>query len=231
MDHRLSTIVLWLLACVFGALSARDAMAQPGACTTATSVCEGWVATGPGPQRLRVYRSHALDTANPAIQRALVLVHGPTTPCSLNRKEDSVSSPVDSANLLIKLYELRREPAMREARAWYAYDFNPSSFDEVMATLAGPDSGRFRMVSSYWDMAASFVNHGAIDEQMFNDANGEQVVVFAKLEPFVAEYRERLGSESYFAHLEKLVMKRPGAKELMAATRERFRRIAATRQR
>ncbi len=141
-----------------------------------------------------------------------------------------MSSPVDSANLLIKLYELRREPTMRDARDWFACDFNPSSIDEVMGTLAGPNSGRFRMVSSYWDMAASFVNNGAIDEQMFNDANGEQLVVFAKLEPFVAEYRQRLGSESYFAQLEKLVMKHPGAKELMAATRERFRAMAAARR-
>jgi hypothetical protein len=141
-----------------------------------------------------------------------------------------VSSPVDSAKLLIKLYELRREPTMREARDWFARDFNPSSIDEVMGTLAGPNSGRFRMVSSYWDMAASFVNNGAIDEQMFNDANGEQVVVFAKLEPFVAEYRQRLGSESYFAQLEKLVTKRPGAKELLASTRERFRGMAEARR-
>ncbi len=141
-----------------------------------------------------------------------------------------MSSPVDSANLLIKLYELRREPTMRDARDWFARDFNPASFEEVMAVLAGPHSGRFRMVSSYWDMAASFVNNGAIDEQMFNDANGEQVVVFAKLEPFVADYRQRLGSEAYFAQLEKLVMKRPGAKELMASTRERFRAMAAARR-
>lgn len=141
-----------------------------------------------------------------------------------------MSSPVDSANLLMKLYELRRDPVMREARDWFARDFNPASFDEIMGALAGPNSGRFRMVSSYWDMAASFVNNGAIDEQMFNDANGEQVVVFAKLEPFVAEYRKRLGSESYFAQLEKLVMKRPGAKELMASTRERFRAMAEARR-
>jgi hypothetical protein len=141
----------------------------------------------------------------------------------------SVSSPVDSANLLIKLYELRRDPVMRDARDWYAREFNPTSFDEVMAALAGPNSGRFRMVSSYWDMAASFVNNGAIDEQMFNDANGEHVLVFAKLEPFVAEYRQRLGSDAYFAQLEKLVMKQPGIKEVLAATRERFRAMAAAR--
>jgi hypothetical protein len=141
-----------------------------------------------------------------------------------------VSSPVDSANLLLKLYELRREPTMRDARDWFARDFNPTSIDEVMAALAGPNSGRFRMVSSYWDMAASFVNNGAIDEKMFNDANGEQVVVFAKLEPFVAEYRKRLGSQAYFAQLEKLVMKMPDAKNVLAATRDRFRAMAAARQ-
>ena len=141
-----------------------------------------------------------------------------------------MSSPVDSANLLIKLYELRREPTMRDARDCFARDYNPTSFDEILAALAGPNSGRFRMVSSYWDMAASFVNNGAIDEQMFNDANGEQVVVFAKLEPFVAEYRQRMGSDSYFAQLEKLVMKRPGAKDILAATRDRFRAMPAARQ-
>ncbi len=141
-----------------------------------------------------------------------------------------MSSPVDSANLLLKLYELRREPTMREARDWYARDFNPTTIDEVTAALMGPNSGRFRMVTSYWDMAASFVNNGAIDEQMFNDANGEQAVVFAKIEPFVGEYRQRMGSEAYFAQLEKLVMKRPGAKEAMAAVRERFRAMAAARR-
>ena len=141
-----------------------------------------------------------------------------------------MSSPVDSANLLLKLYELRRDPVMRDARDWFAREFNPTSFDEVMAALAGANSGRFRMVSSYWDMAASFVNNGAIDEQMFNDANGEHVLVFAKLEPFLAEYRQRLGSDSYFAQLEKLVTKQPGVKQVLAATRERFRAMAAARR-
>ena len=141
-----------------------------------------------------------------------------------------MSSPVDSAKLLIKLYELRREPTMREARTWFAFDFNPSSIDEVMGTLAGPNSGRFRMVSSYWDMAASLVNNGAIDEQMFNDANAEQFVVFAKVEPFVAAYREMMGNPGAWSHLEKAVMKTPGAKERLAATRERFRAMAAARR-
>ena len=136
------------------------------------------------------------------------------------------SSPYESATLLIRLYELRRDPTMREARDWYARGFNPNTIEDVMQVVSGPHSGHFRMVTSYWDMVASFVLNGAIDEQMFNDANGEQVVAFAKIAPLLGEYRERLGLPGYLANLEKLVMKRPGAKESMAALRDRFRALA-----
>jgi hypothetical protein len=138
-------------------------------------------------------------------------------------------SPYESADLLIKLYELRRDPTMREARTWFAREFHPASVDDVLAAVSGPHSGHFRMVTSYWDMAASFVANGAIDEQMFNDANGEQLVVLAKLEPFLADYRARVGNPNYLAHVEKLVMRRTGAKEALAGLRERFRAMAAPR--
>jgi hypothetical protein len=140
-----------------------------------------------------------------------------------------MSTPYESATLLIRLYELRREPTMREARNWFAREFNPTSIDEVMQALSGPHSPHFRMVITYWDMAASFVLNGAIDEKMFNDANGEQVVVFAKLEPFLAEYRTRTGNPTYLSSLETIVLKRPGAKESLPGIRERFRAMAATR--
>ena len=137
-----------------------------------------------------------------------------------------MSSAYESATLLIRLYELRREPTMRDARGWYARDFNPSSVDEIMQAMGGPHSGHFRMVTSYWDMAASFVLNEAIDEKMFNDANGEQLVVFAKLEPFITDYRAKMGNPAYLGSLEKLVMKRDRAKEQMASIRERFRAMA-----
>ena len=138
-----------------------------------------------------------------------------------------MSSPYEGATLIIRLYELRRDPTMREARNWYARSFNPTSIDEVMQAVSGPNSAYFRMVTSYWDMACSFVLNGAIDEQMFNDANGEQHVVFSKIEPFVAEYRAKMGNPTYLASLEKLVMKTAGAPERMARLRERFRAMAA----
>jgi len=149
----------------------------------------------------------------------------PTTDYPL---EEHVSSAYESANLLLKLYETRRDPTMRQARNWFV-TFNPNSADEISAVMRGEHSAYFRMVTSFWDMAASFVNNGAIDEQMFNDANGEHVVVFAKVEPFLAGFRTQLGSPQYLAQLEQLVMRIPNAKERLATTRERFRQMAAAR--
>lgn len=138
-------------------------------------------------------------------------------------------SPYESADLIMKLYELRREATMREARTWYALSFNPDSADELARTMNGPNSAHFRMVVSYWDMAASFVNNAAIDEKMFTDANGEHMVVFAKIEPFLAEHRSRMGNPAFMANLEKLIMKSPDAKQALASIRERFKQIAAMR--
>ena len=137
------------------------------------------------------------------------------------------STPYESATLLIRLYELRREETMREARNWFAREFNPNSIDDVMAALMGPNSGHFRMVTSYWDMVASFVLNGAIDEQMFNDASGEQIGVFAKMEPFLAGLPQAHGQPALPHQLEQVVMRRPGAKEQLAGIREWFKQRAA----
>lgn len=138
-----------------------------------------------------------------------------------------MSSPYESATLLIRLYELRRDPTMREARNWYARSFNPDTLEDVLQAVQGPNSAHFRMVTSYWDMAAAFVLNGAIDGQMFADANGEHHVIFAKIEPFMADYRVRMANPLSLLSLEKLVMNTPGAPERMASLRERFRAMAS----
>ena len=133
-----------------------------------------------------------------------------------------------SAELIMKLYELRREEVMRQARNWY-FTFNPESAEDITAVARGKHSAYYRMVTSYWDMACSFVNHGAIDEQMFNDANGEQHFVFAKIEPYIAQLREMSNNPHYLAHLEKLVMRQPEAATRLAHLREMTKRMMAAR--
>ncbi len=132
-------------------------------------------------------------------------------------------SKVESADLIMKLYELRREDKMREARAWFVAFFPESAADIMKAMISAETSANYRMVTTYWDMAASFINHGAIDEEMFSEITGEHVVVFSKIEPFLGELRETMG-ENYLKNLEKLLMKEPGAKEMLAQRRELMKR-------
>ena len=139
-----------------------------------------------------------------------------------------MSTKHESMMGIMKLYELRREETMRKARDWFV-TFNPSSIQDIVDTFTGEHSAYYRMVTTYWDMAASFVNHGAIDEQMFNDANLEHIAVFAKVEPFLAEIRTMSKMPQYLANLEQLVMRQPNAKEMLADVRERMKAISAAR--
>ena len=131
------------------------------------------------------------------------------------------------ADLILKLYDLRREATMREARNWF-FTFNPTTIGEYMETMFGEHSGHLRMVVSYWDMAASLVNNGAIDEQMFNDANAEHLFVFAKIEPILEDMRKLMNAPEALGHFETLIRRIPDNKEKLAAIRERIKMIQAT---
>ena len=134
-----------------------------------------------------------------------------------------------SADLILKLYDLRRETKMREARAWFG-TFMPESAEEIMQTISNPESSaNYRMVTSYWDMACSFVNHGAIDAEMFNDANAEQVFVFAKFQPFLEEIRANSSNPSALRHLEQAVLAMPGAEERVGRARAMSKAVARAR--
>ena len=128
------------------------------------------------------------------------------------------------ADLILKLYELRREKTMREARTWF-FMFNPKGKEDFIDVLTSDRSGLYRMVISYWDMACSFVNNGAIDAQMFNDANGEHLFVFAKLEPFLPALREEMGNPNFLAHLEKVVKECPDYETKLANIRTRMAKL------
>lgn len=136
-------------------------------------------------------------------------------------------SKYESAKLILELYDLRREATMRKARDWM-FMFNPTSAEDFEKTMMDPEVGAYlRMVTSYWDMAATMVNQGAIDADMFNETNGEHIGVFAKLEPFLAEMREKWQMPEAFANLEKVIMNRPDGAERVKKTQEWMKDIQA----
>jgi hypothetical protein len=122
---------------------------------------------------------------------------------------------------ILKLYELRRDEKMRAARAWYFSEFAPQSAMDIIALYRGgePASAYFRMVTSFWDMAASFVLNDALDEKTFLDSGTEHILVYAKIQPFLAEIRQLFGEPDYLINLEQLMQRIPNIETKLEARR------------
>lgn len=129
-------------------------------------------------------------------------------------------------NLILKLYELRRDPELRAARRWYLERFHPQGAEDVVQLMVSgfEGSAAFRMVVTYWEMAAALVNRGAVDEALFQEANSEHVAVLCKLHPFLPELRAKFQDAGYLGQLERLVLRVPEAEALMARRRKLFER-------
>ena len=112
---------------------------------------------------------------------------------------------------ILKLYELRRNKQMRAARQWYFSEFAPTSAMDIVGLYRGGEraSANFRMVTSYWDTAASLVLNDGIDRKMFLDANTEHVFIYAKIADYLAEVREIFREPDFLIHLETLVRSLP----------------------
>jgi len=114
------------------------------------------------------------------------------------------------AQLIMQLYDLRREPEMRKARAWWLGEFWPESADDflkVVWAMGSQENNWLRQVAGYWSMAASFVLQGALNEDLFLQpaVSGEMYFLLAKVHPFLEELREKMGDPQFFANIEKVI--------------------------
>ena len=138
--------------------------------------------------------------------------------------DKATSSDVE---LILKLYDLRREPEMRKARNWWITAFAPQSIDDIMKigmALGSQENNWLRQVAGYWEMAASFVLHGALNQDLFLEGSfsGEMFVIFGKIQPFLKELREKMQNPTAFGNVEKLIMNAKGGPERLKQTQERI---------
>lgn len=113
------------------------------------------------------------------------------------------------AQVILKLYNLRREAEMRKARAWWLGEFWPKSvedFTKVSAAMGTQENNWLRQVSGYWEMAASLAVHGAVSSDLFLEPSfsGEMFFLFAKVNPFLKELREKI-SPTMLRNVEQLI--------------------------
>jgi len=140
-----------------------------------------------------------------------------------------MATPFESAQLNLQLFDLRREPVLREARSWFLLDFHPESLAEFVAAVTGDRNASIRMVLGYWDMAASLVTTGAIDADAFRAAHGEMFGTFCKVQPFLAEMRAVSGEAEFCRHFEAVVMGAPDADAILTRRRNGLRAAASAR--
>jgi hypothetical protein len=142
------------------------------------------------------------------------------------------ATPAD-AQVLMQLYDLRREPEMRKARTWWLAEFWPNSPDDFMKAamaMGTQENAWLRQVGGYWGMAASFVLSGAVNQELFLQPAicGEMFFLFAKIYPFVAELREKLDDPEAFANIEKVIKSTKWGRDRLQFT---LKRIAMAKER
>src|SRR5450432_287316 len=126
------------------------------------------------------------------------------------------------AQVILKLYNLRREAEMRKARAWWLGEFWPRSvedFTKVSAAMGTQENNWLRQVSGYWEMAASLAVHGALSADLFLEPSfsGEMFFLFAKVNPFLKELREKI-SPTMLRNVEQLIKSSKSSREFFKRT-------------
>ncbi len=139
----------------------------------------------------------------------------------------------EQGDLQLKIFDLRREARLRQARDWFAKNFHAESLDEGMKIAPmGTEAGTFyMMVVSYWDQACAYLNHGLLHEDLFFETSGEFYFVWERVKPGINEGRQRFSNPLYLANLEKAATRfeawmenrAPGA---LAAMRQMMKQMA-----
>jgi hypothetical protein len=138
----------------------------------------------------------------------------------------------EDAQVVMRLYDLRRETEMRKARAWFA-GWWPRSADEIVQMIGAPSNPQenawFRQVSGFWEMAASFVLRGALNEELFFDSGGELWFTLSKFHPFLKEVRKKANTPYFMQRCEQLASRTKEGRERlqMMLKRAESRRAAA----
>jgi hypothetical protein len=114
------------------------------------------------------------------------------------------------AQLILQLYDLRREAEIRKARNWWLVTFWPESAEDFMkvgSAMGTQENNWLRQAAGYWSMSASLVLSGAINQELFLDpsVSGEMFFIFAKVKPFLGELRTKMKNPRMFANIEKLI--------------------------
>jgi hypothetical protein len=149
----------------------------------------------------------------------------------MSAKSKAANTSLAQADLILKLYELRRETVMREARSYIGGEFLAASADELVeiVTTGGRHGGFVLQVYGYWDMVAAFVRHGALDAALVYDTCQEMYFQYAKIQPHLAGFREKMNLPEWMMNLERLIEGSKAGRKRLATMQKNLAAMADVR--
>lgn len=134
----------------------------------------------------------------------------------------------EDVNIILKLYEMRREAVMRQARDYVNFEWFPSNYDEFakLMDINNPKNAWYRQVATFWEMAATFVNMGALHEELFWNTSGESIFFFGKIQPYLERVRAEMMGPQYLVQLETLIKRRSDGEQRIQMVQGRIAKIS-----
>jgi hypothetical protein len=149
----------------------------------------------------------------------------------MTKKKPKSTDSIQQAELILHLYELRREAVMREARSYVGGEFMPASADEFVQIVSagGKLTGFVLQVYGYWDMVSAFVLSGALDEALVFATCQEMYFQYAKIQPYLADFRKKMGLPEFLISIERVIEGSKPGRARISAMRTNLAAIAAVR--
>jgi hypothetical protein len=144
------------------------------------------------------------------------------------RGSSNSDTAIRQAELILQLYEVRREAVMREARSYVGGEFLPASADELIAIVSAGSrhSGFVLQVYGYWDMVAAFVHHGALTSELVYDTCQEMYFQYAKIQPYLRDFRRKMNLPEWMSNIEGLVEGSKAGRKRLAVMRKNLAAVA-----
>ena len=147
----------------------------------------------------------------------------------------STQATATDAELILKLYDLRREAEMRKARNWWLTTFWPENVDDFIKigmAMGTQENNWMRQVGGYWEMAASLVLHGALNEDLFLEGSfsGEMFFIFAKVRPFLPQLREKFQSPTMWGNIEAVINRSEKGRNTLKTVEDRIAMVRKARK-
>jgi len=147
------------------------------------------------------------------------------------KKRATSANAIQQAELILHLYELRRETVMREARSYVGGEFLPASAKEFLdiVSAGGKHTAFVLQVYGYWDMVAAFVEHGALDATLVHDTCQEMYFQYAKIQPYLAEFRKQMTLPEWLISVERLIEGSKAGRKRLATMQKSLAAMATIR--